>query len=48
VCQKITGFCLVERYPFITESGLTQDDVDNALMQVTPLLDKVRAELAEL
>jgi len=27
VCQKITGFYAVERYPFMIETGLTEDDV---------------------
>jgi len=46
VCQKITGFYLVERYPFVTETGLTQDDVRNSLTQVKALIEKLRAEIA--
>ena len=45
-CQKITGFYLVERYPFVTETGLTEDDVRNSLMQVKSLIEKLRAEIA--
>jgi HEPN domain-containing protein len=43
ICQKITGFYLVERYPFIAESGLTQDDVSDSLGQVKPLIERLRA-----
>lgn len=45
-CQKITGFYLVERYPFVTETGLTEDDVRNSLTQVKGLIEKLRAEIA--
>ena len=42
-CQKITGFYLMERYPFIVEAGLTEDDVRTSLAQVGVLVDKLRA-----
>jgi len=42
VCQKVTGFNLVERYPFITEAGLTGDDVRNSLKQVNGLIERLR------
>jgi HEPN domain-containing protein len=44
-CQKITGFYLVERYPFIVDVGLTEEDVRDSLMQVAPLIDKLRTEV---
>ena len=44
-CQKITGFYLVERYPFITEAGLTEDDVRNSLIQVKALIEKLRVKI---
>jgi len=44
-CQKITGFYTVERYPFITEVGLTEDDVYTSLEQVDRLVEKIRAEV---
>ena len=44
VCQKITGFYFVERYPFIVETGLTEDDVRDSLGQVKGLIEKLRAE----
>ena len=46
-CQKITGFYLVERYPFIAESGLTEDDVRDSLRQVEPLIIRLRAQIAD-
>ena len=46
VCQKITGFYLVERYPFLTEAGLTEDDVRHSLMEVKGLIEKLRAAVA--
>lgn len=46
VCQKITGFYFVERYPFVTEVGLTDDDVRDSLEQVIRLIEKLRAETA--
>jgi hypothetical protein len=45
VCQKTTGFYLVERYPFITESGLTEEDVRDSLRQIEPRIEKLRAEI---
>lgn len=46
VCQKITGFYMIERYPFITEVGLTEDDVRNSLEQVGGLIEELRAKVA--
>jgi len=48
VCQKITGFYFVERYPFIVEAGLTEDDVRESLEQVKGLIEKLRAEIGRL
>lgn len=45
-CQKITGFYFVERYPFITEAGLTEDDVRDSLTQIKGLIEKLRAAVA--
>ena len=44
-CQKITGFYFVERYPFIVETGLTEDDVRESLEQVKGLIEKLRVEI---
>jgi HEPN domain-containing protein len=42
VCQKVTGFYLLERYPFIVEAGLTEGDVRNSLKQVKGLIKRLR------
>jgi len=47
-CQEITGFYFVERYPFIVEAGLTEDDVRESLEQVKELIEKLRVEIGEL
>jgi HEPN domain-containing protein len=43
-CQRITGFYLVERYPFMMEAGLTEADVRDSLEQVRGLIERLRAE----
>jgi len=45
LCQKITGFYFIERYPLIVESGLTEEDVSNAQQQISPLLAKLKAAI---
>lgn len=42
VCQKITGFYIVERYPLLMESALTEEDVRDALKEVEALIEKLR------
>ena len=42
-CQKITAFYFVERYPFVTGTDLTEDDVRSSREQVQPLIEKIRA-----
>ena len=44
VCQKVTGFYLVERYPLIVDTGLTEGDVRDSLTQAMPLIEKLRTE----
>jgi HEPN domain-containing protein len=44
VCQKITGFYSIERYPFITPTGITEDDVRTSLEQIKEFIEKLRAE----
>jgi HEPN domain-containing protein len=43
VCQKITGFYFVERYPFVVEAGVTTEDVRTSLEQVRGLIERLRA-----
>ena len=45
VCQRITAFYVVERYPLIVASGMTEEDVRIALNQVRGLVEKVRAKI---
>jgi hypothetical protein len=47
VCQKITAFYFVERYPFVIESGITEGDVRSALEQVKGLVDKLRVKVTK-
>jgi HEPN domain-containing protein len=42
VCQKITAFYFVERYPFVIDTGITVEDVRSAFEQVKGLIEKLR------
>jgi HEPN domain-containing protein len=46
-CQKITAFYFVERYPFVTGTGLTEDDVRSSREQVRQLIEKLRTETTQ-
>lgn len=43
VIQKISGFYFVERYPFILETGLTEEDVQKAFTHVEGLIEVIRS-----
>lgn len=45
VCQKITAFYFVERYPLIIETGITEADVRISLEQVKELIENLRAKV---
>ena len=45
VCQKITGYYLAERYPFIDSPLLTSEDVSRSRDEVTGLVELIRQEL---
>ena len=45
VCQKITVFYFVERYPVVMENDLTQEDVRGPLEQVGGLIEKLKAKI---
>ena len=47
VCQKITAFYVVERYPFVVKGGITEEDVRTSLEQVRGLVEKLRAKVSE-
>jgi len=46
-CQKITAFYFVERYPFVTGTGLTEDDIRSSREQVQQLIEKIRTTTSE-
>ena len=46
-CQKITAFYFVERYPFVTGTGLTEDDVRSSREQVQQLIEKIRTATSQ-
>jgi HEPN domain-containing protein len=41
-CQKITAFYFVERYPFVIETDMTEEEVRSSLEQVSALINKHR------
>lgn len=43
VCQKISGFYFLERYPLALEVSLTEEDVRSSLSKVKGLIEKLRA-----
>ncbi|MCL4514357.1 MAG: HEPN domain-containing protein [Firmicutes bacterium] len=42
VCQKITAFYMVERYPSVIASGITEEDVRSSLSEIRELIEKFR------
>ncbi len=46
VCQKVTGFYFVERYPFFTEAGVTGNEVRDSWDQVKGLIEELRTAAA--
>jgi HEPN domain-containing protein len=46
ICQKITSFYLLDRYPFLMQTGITVDEVSAALQQSSALIDTLRQETA--
>lgn len=44
-CQKITGYYLAERYPFIGSELLTQADVSRSRDEIKGLVNMIRQEL---
>jgi HEPN domain-containing protein len=47
VCQKISAFYFVDRYPFVVETGMTEEDVRSSLEQVKGLIERLRRKVAE-
>lgn len=44
-CQKISAFYLVERYPLIAATGITEQDVRMSLEQAEGLINTLRADM---
>ncbi|MFQ5796307.1 MAG: HEPN domain-containing protein [Candidatus Bipolaricaulia bacterium] len=45
VCQKISGFYFVERYPIVVETGIEEEDVRISWDQVRELVEKIRVQI---
>ena len=45
VCQKISAFYFVERYPFLVETGITEQDVRASFEEVTDLVERLRIKV---
>jgi HEPN domain-containing protein len=45
VCQKVSGFYFVERYPFVVETGITAEVVRGSLLEVIGLVGLVRSSV---
>jgi hypothetical protein len=48
VCQSVTDFYLVERYPSTTETGIAECDVRNLLTEAEALIEKLQAAMNRL
>jgi len=44
LCQKISAFYFVERYPLVAEGDMTGEDVRTSLEQAEGLIQKLRVE----
>ena len=42
-CEKITNFYVLERYPFVSGAGVTEEDIRSSQEQVRELMEKLRA-----
>ncbi|MGH7450178.1 MAG: HEPN domain-containing protein [bacterium] len=42
-CQKITAFYFVERYPFVTDVFLTEEDIRGSMKEIEKFVEKLRA-----
>ena len=45
LCQKVTGFYLVERYPLSVEPGISEDDVRQSLSQTEQLVKRLQPQI---
>ncbi len=45
ICQKITAFYFIDRYPFVTDVFLTEDDIRSSLLQVEMFIKKLKTTM---
>ncbi len=45
LCQKVTGFYLVERYPLSVEPSITENDVRQSLLQTEQLVKRLEPQI---
>jgi len=47
ICQRISAFYLIERYPIAPDAQITSQDVQNAIDQVQGLIENIREHLKD-
>lgn len=47
ILQRVTGFYFIERYPFVLDTAITEEDVRQALAQMKVLIESIRSALKE-
>lgn len=45
ICQRISAFYLIERYPMTLDARITRQDVQESIDRVRGLVDRIRAHL---
>lgn len=45
VCQKISAFYFLERYPFLVETGITEEDIRASLDEAKELVENLRTKV---
>ncbi len=43
ILLTISGFYFVDRYPFVLESGLIEDDIRRAMAETMPVITAIRS-----
>jgi len=46
VCQKITAFYFLERYPLLVDAGATEEDVRTSLEDIQGFIQRLRKEVS--
>lgn len=47
ICQRISAFYLIERYPIAHDAEITHEDVQGAIDRVQGLVDRIREHLKD-